>query len=95
MQQTRIIKNKFLYSFRENWLQSLLKPILYGYESIDGWFKTNHGLIWRDKTTRNVDEHFHYALATTFIGNHANMLYSCMLTEKLSVPLFSLFKFDN
>ena len=74
MQQTRILKTKFLSYFRENWLQSLLKPILYGLESIDGWSKTNYGLIWRDKTTRNVDEHFHFALATT-LGNHVNMLY--------------------
>ena len=72
VQQTRIIKTKFLSYFRENWLQPLLKPILYGLESIDGWFKTNYGLIWHDKTTRNVDEHFHYTLATT-LGNYANM----------------------
>ena len=47
-----------------------------------------------------VHEHFHYALATT-LGNLVNMFYRakvhirCMLTEKLSVPLFPFFKFDN
>ena len=87
MQQTRIIKTKFLFYFKENRLQSLLKPILYGLESICGWFKTKYGLIWRDKTTRNVDEHFHYALATT-LGNHVkpvNMLYRMIGPYQLHV----------
>ena len=35
-------------------MQSFLKPILYGLESIDGWLKTNYGFLWCDKTTRNV-----------------------------------------
>ena len=38
---------------------------------MDG-LRPNMAYIWRDKTTRNVDEHFHYALATT-LGNHVNM----------------------
>ena len=78
MQQKRIMKTKFLSAFKKNWLQSLLKPILYDLESINGWFKTNYGLIWRDKTTKNVNEHFHYALATT-LGNHVNMFYKAIV----------------
>ena len=74
MQQTRIMKTNLLSDLKENWLQSLLKPILYDLESINGLFKTNYCLIWRDKTTRSVDKHFHYALATT-LGNHVNMYY--------------------
>ena len=75
-------------------------PILYHLVPKDGWFKTNYGVVLRDKTTRNVDEHFHYTFATAS-GNHVYMFYntigtySCMLTKKLSVPLFSFFKFDN
>ena len=84
VQQTRKIKTKFLSYFRENWLQSLSKPILYGLESICGWFKIKYGLMWRDKTTRNVDEHFHYALATT-LGNHVNMLYRMIGPYQLHV----------
>ena len=78
MQQTQIMKTKFLSDFKENWLQSLLKLILYDLESINGWFKTNYGLIWRDKTTRNVDKHSHYALATT-LGNNVNMFYKAIV----------------
>ena len=69
-------------------------PVLYRLESIDGWFKTNFGLIWHDKTTRNVDEHFHYTFATA-LGYHVYIFYktigtySCMLTKKLSAPLLS------
>ena len=84
VQQTRIIKNKFLSYFRENWLQSLCKPILYGLESIDGWIKTNYGFVWSDKTISNVDEHFHYALTTT-LGNHVNMLYRMIGPYQLHV----------
>ena len=31
-------KHKFWYNFKENWLQLLLKPILYRLEFTDGWF---------------------------------------------------------
>ena len=40
--------------------------------------RSNMAYIWRDKTTRNVDEHFHYALATT-LGNHVNMYRNSMI----------------
>ena len=61
VKQTRTIrstntdnKKQFSPYFKENLMQSLLKPILYGLESIDGWLKSNYGLLWRDKTTTNV-----------------------------------------
>ena len=47
-------KKQFSPYFKGNWMQSLLKPISYGLDSIDGWLKTNYGLLWRVKTTRNV-----------------------------------------